>query len=171
MTAEVLVLRLVHILGGVFWVGTGLFTTFFLMPAVVAAGPAAGPIMGGLQKRRLFAVLPAVALATILSGLRLIWIASDGFEADYFHTRTGLTYTVAALASIVAFALSLLVARPMAIRSTQITAQMAQAPDGEARATLARELAAVRSRGATAAAVGVTMLIVSAAGMAVARYL
>ena len=41
MIAEILVLRLVHVLGGMFWVGSGLFSTFFLLPALAGAGPAA----------------------------------------------------------------------------------------------------------------------------------
>ena len=72
MSTELVVLRLVHILGGIFWLGSGLFTTFFLIPALGRAGPAAaGPVMGALQQRRLFTVLPVVALLTILSGVRL----------------------------------------------------------------------------------------------------
>ena len=170
MAAEIIVLRLVHILGGIFWVGSGLFTTFFLMPAIASSGPAAGPVMSALQQRRLFTVLPSVALATVLSGLRLIWIASDNFGPGYFQSRTGATYSIAAIASIIAFGLSLLVARPMAVRSTQIAARMAAAPEAE-RPALAAELARLRGRGATATTIGVTMLVLSAAGMAVARYL
>jgi hypothetical protein len=50
MAAEVLVLRLVHILGGIAWVGFAAFNTYFLIPSLGEAGPAAGPVMGGGHK-------------------------------------------------------------------------------------------------------------------------
>src|SRR6185295_7224796 len=107
MHGELLVLRLIHILGGVFWVGSGLFTTFFLLPAMASAGPAAGQIIANLTKRRYFVVLPTVAILTILSGARLLMIASGGFSRHYFTLISGKTYAVAAIAAIVAFLLSL----------------------------------------------------------------
>jgi uncharacterized membrane protein len=171
MTAELIVLRLIHILGGIFWVGSGLFTTFFLVPSLTSAGPAAGAVMGGLQKRRLFTILPIVALATILSGARLMWITSGGFRAEYFESRSGGTYAIAAAASIIAFLLSLAVSRPMAVRSAKLAGEIAQAPEGEPRARLAAELARVRRRGAVATTIGVSLLVIAGAGMAVARYL
>lgn len=171
MSPEILVLRLVHVLGGMFWVGSALFSTFFLVPAITAAGPAAAPVMGALQKRRLFMILPVIALLTILSGLRLMWITSGGFRPEYFQTRSGATFAIAAAASIVTFALTLLVARPMAVRGTQLAGELARAPEGEARAAIAAELARVRSRGAVATMAGVAMLLLAASGMAVARYL
>ena len=54
MIAELLVLRVVRVLGAIFWLGSGLFTTLFLIPAPAQAGPAAAPVMGALQGRRLF---------------------------------------------------------------------------------------------------------------------
>ena len=171
MSAEILVLRLVHVLGGIFWVGSGLFSTFFLVPAIMAAGPAAGPVMGALQQRRLFTILPVVALLTVLSGLRLMWIASGGFQPAYFQTASGATYAFGAVASVLAFALSLMVARPMAVRGTQLAGEMAKAPEGPARAAIAAELARVRRRGAVATTTGVVMLVIAASGMAIARYL
>ena len=171
MSAEILVLRLVHILGGIFWVGSGLFTTFFLVPAITAAGPAAGPVMGGLQQRRLFTILPVVALLTVLSGLRLMWIASGGFQSDYFGTPGGATYALAGAASIIAFALSLLVSRPMAVRATQLSMELAKSTGDAARASVTSELAKVRRRGSIATMLGVALLVFAASGMAVARYL
>jgi uncharacterized membrane protein len=171
MSAEILVLRLVHVLGGIFWVGSGLFSTFFLVPAIMAAGPAAGPVMGALQQRRLFTILPVVALLTVLSGLRLMWIISGGFRPEYFQTRSGATFAIAAVASIIAFALSVMVARPMAVRGTRLAGEMARAPEGQARAAIAAELARIRSRGSVATMAGVVMLVIAASGMAVARYL
>src|SRR5687767_4768281 len=113
MATELIVLRIIHILGGIFWLGSGLFTAFFLIPALGRLGPAsAGPVMGALQQRRLFTILPVIAVLTILSGIRLLQIASAGFSAQYFDSRTGQTFLWSGVAAIIAFLLSVLVSRP-----------------------------------------------------------
>jgi len=171
MSAELFVLRLVHILGGIFWLGSGLFTTFFLVPALGRVGPAAaGPVMGALQARRLFTILPVVALLTILSGLRLFQIVSAGFAPAYLSSRTGQTFMWSGIAAVAAFLLSLLVARPAMVRVGQLGATMASLP-AEQRAARAAEMERLRRRSGLAGIVAMVLLIGAAAGMAVARYL
>jgi len=170
MNGELIVLRLVHILGGVFWVGSALFTSIFLIPALAGVGPAAGQVMAGLQGRRLFTVLPVVAVLTILSGLRLMQLTSGGFSAVYFEQTAGQAYTASAVAATLAFILSIVVARPAAVRSARIAAQMATS-DPSTRPELVRELEGLRRRGAVSSAIAVTLLVLGAAGMAIARYL
>ena len=48
----IFVARLAHILAGAFWFGTFVFVARFLMPAIKAAGPAAGPVMAQLHEGR-----------------------------------------------------------------------------------------------------------------------
>ena len=170
MSAELFVLRLVHILGGIFWVGSGLFTAFFLMPALGRVGPAAaGPLMGALQQRRLFTVLPVVALLTILSGVRLFQIASAGFAPEYISSRTGQTFLWSGIAAVGAFLLSVLFARPAALRAGRLGAGIATIPE-EQRSARGAEVENLRRRSAIASIVATALLIGAAAGMAVARY-
>lgn len=171
MIAELIVLRLVHILGGIFWVGSGIFTSVFLVPALASSGATAGQVMGALQQRRLFTVLPIVAVLTILSGLRLMWLVSGGFAPGYFASATGGTFAASGAAAIVAFALSLLVARPAAVRAAGLGAAIAAAPDPSTRGRLEHQLASLRRLGAVASTIAVTLLVLGAAGMAVARNL
>ena len=110
MHAEILVLRLIHILSGITWLGSGLFTSFFLVPALASSPAFMAQVMAGLQRRRMFLVLPIVAILTMLSGLRLLWIDSAGFEAGYFATGTGRTF-----ATTLAVAFGILAASGMAI--------------------------------------------------------
>ena len=171
MTAEFLVLRVVHILGGIFWVGSGLFTTFYLIPALGRVGPAAaGPVTGALQQRRLFTVLPIVALLTILSGTRLLHIVSAGFAPAYLSSRSGQTFLWSGIAATAAFLLSLLIARPAAVRAGQLGAALGGTPEDQ-RAALMREMDGLRRRSGIASVVAMVLLIGAAAGMAVARYL
>ena len=101
--------------------------------------------MAGLQRRRLFTVLPIVAVLTILSGLRLMWIMSRGFSAAYFSTPAGLTFAVAGTAGIVAFLIAMFVTRPAAIRMGELGGAMAAASPDQ-RGALMNELTALRRR-------------------------
>ena len=171
MSAELIILRLIHILGGIFWLGSGLFTTFFLIPALARIGPAgAGPVMGALQQRRLFTILPVVAVLTILSGIRLLQILSAGFAPAYMASRPGQTFLWSGVAAIGAFLLSLIVARPAAIRAGQLGASMANVP-AEQRTAIGEEIDRLRRRSGRSSVIAMALLISAAGGMAVARYL
>ncbi len=160
MAFEFLTLRVLHILCGTFWVGSGLYSTIFVLPAMQKAGPAAGPIFAELQRRKLFTVLPLAAVITMLTGVRLLWIVSGGFEAHYFHTRSGHTFAASGAASILAFVIALAVSRPAAIKLASLPPT---ASDGE-RASLKR-------RSNIATIVAMSLLTLAAIGMSVARYL
>jgi uncharacterized membrane protein len=168
--AEIIVLRLVHVLGGLFWIGGGLFNGIYLMPALAEAGPAAGKIMGSLQRRHLFTVLPVVAALTILAGLRLMWITSGGFAPEYFATGRGATFALSGAAAIVAFLVGIFVSRPGAVRMGVIRQTLAQMEDGETRDGLVAELGLLERRLGRVGRVLNVLLILAAAGMAVARY-
>jgi hypothetical protein len=127
--------------------------------------------MGALQQRRVMTVLPVVAILTILSGARLMWLTSAGMAPGYLSSRTGLTLVIGAVAGIVAFLVGMFVGRPTAMRSGQLAGAIARATDGAEKAALASELDAVRRRGATASTIVMVLLVVAAGTMAIARYL
>ena len=167
---EIIVLRLVHVLGGLFWVGSGLFSALYLMPSMAEAGPAAGAVMAGLQRRRLFVVLPIVALLTILSGVRLMWIMSGGFAPAYFTSGRGATFAAAAAAAIVAFLLGITFVRPIGVRMGAVGEALRQASDGEEKARLTSEMSRLQQRAAVMNRINGILLILAAAGMAVGRF-
>ncbi len=169
MNAEILLLRLVHILGGIFWVGSGLFNALFLIPALGKAGPAAGQVMAALQQRRMFTVLPVVAVLTILSGIRLMWIMSGGNPA-YFSSPAGRTFSMSGGAAIVSFIIGIVIARPAALRAATLGRTLATTTDATAKSALSAQLETARRRGVITNIAAVALLVLSAAGMAVARY-
>ena len=170
MRAEFLVLRLVHILTGIVWLGSGVFTGIFLIPALSGSPAAMGQVVAGLERRRYFAAIPVIATLTILSGLRLMWIDSAGFASGYFATGTGSTFAISAVAALIAFVLSLGIARPAAVRAGGISRTLAESPDLPDRERLAATLDRLRKRSAVATAWAIGLGIVAASGMAVARY-
>lgn len=171
MSTELIILRLLHILGAIVWVGSGVFTYLFLIPSLKPGSPAFGEVMGGLQRRHLFTVLPITALVTMLSGVRLLMIVSDGFTAAYFARLGGQVYAAAGVASIIAFVLSLVVSRPAAVRTGVLMARRAAASTDAERSDIDAEVAVLRRRGTIATGVSMVLIVLAAAGMAVARYL
>jgi uncharacterized membrane protein len=170
MTIELLILRLVHVVGGIFWVGGTLLTTFFLIPAIGAMGPAGGQVFAAVQRRKLSTFMFAAALLTVFSGLRLLWITSGGFSSAYFATAPGMGFSTAGGSALVALLLGMLVARPAAMRAARLGGTMAAAP-AERRSEIAAEVAVLRRRSAVFGTATAVLLLLAAAGMSVARYL
>lgn len=170
MPAEFLVLRLIHILGGIFWIGSGVFTFFFLGPALASTPAAMGQVMAGLQRRRVFTVQQIAAGLVILSGLRLLMIDSARFPGSYFATGPGRTFAIAGVFAILAAIFNFGVARPTMERAVAVAASLAAAGDAGEKARLTQQLDRLRKRGAIAGMLAVSSGILAASGMAVARY-
>jgi hypothetical protein len=171
MQAEVIVLRLIHVFCGIFWVGGLGFQAYFLMPVLANIGPAAGAVMGGLMQRKLPTIMPVLAILTMLSGLRLLMIASVNFNGAYFSSPVGRTFSMAGGLAIVAFVLGMVMVRPAMMKMAALGPQVASAPDDATRSRLAAELAATRKRGMAGNMVVMIMLLLAVAGMATARYM
>jgi uncharacterized membrane protein len=170
MHAEFLVLRLIHILSGIFWIGGGLYTFFFLGPALASTPAAMGQVMAALQRRRVFTVQEIAAGLVLLSGLRLLMIDSAGFSGSYFATGTGRTFAIAGVFAVLAAVFNFGVARPTMVRAATLAASLAASSDTSEKARLTQELDKLRKRGAIAGVLAVSFGILAASGMAVARY-
>lgn len=171
MKAELLTLRLVHILGGIFWVGSLMYSSFFLVPVVRSSPGVAGQVMAGLQRRRLFLVLPIVALLTIASGTRLLMITSTGFSDAYLSTVPGRTYSAGAVAAIVAFLLSMFVSRPAFVHVGRLSASLATTTDEGGRQRITAEIQRLDRRSTVANGIVLVLLLFTVVSMATARYL
>ncbi|MES2202615.1 MAG: hypothetical protein V4498_10220 [candidate division FCPU426 bacterium] len=110
---EVAILRLLHIVSGILWVGGAFLFGIFLIPAVREAGPAGGPVMGGMVKRKLPLWIAVFAIVTILCGLRLFMINVGG-SPEYLFSPTGICLLIGATFALVAFAFGMAVQRPTA---------------------------------------------------------
>ncbi len=99
MDAYLIVLRIVHILAGVFSVGSILLFFLFIQPTAKAVGPQGGPFMGHLnQQRKLGTFLGIAGLLNIAAGILLYWRDSGGFNLAWI-TSVLLTTTVLAMAT------------------------------------------------------------------------
>ena len=171
MQAEVIVLRLIHVLGGIIWVGGMTIMAVFVMPVLAGLGPAAGQVMAGMNQKKFPVVMPIIALVTILSGLRLLMIDSAAFAGPYFQSPVGRTFATAGGLAIIAFIFGLALVRPAMMKAVALGQQMAGATDEATRARIAAEMAATRKRGATGNIIVLVLLLLAAIGMSTARYM
>lgn len=163
-------LRLVHILVGIFWVGSVLFVACFLMPAVRAAGPAGGAVMGPLmQRRKLPQFMMAGAVLTLLSGFGLFYVLSGSLGFRWFTVGMGRVIGIGALLTLVAMGIGMAVNAPTAARLAKLTAGF-QAAGRPPTAEESAEAAALQARLGRAAVAVAILLVGAAACMAVARY-
>jgi hypothetical protein len=166
----VILLRLTHIVLGAVWVGMMAFNVAFLMPAMRDAGPAAGPVMAALQRRKVMTVMPIIALLTIVSGIWLmqrVWGGMDGLMAS----RPGQTYATGATLALIAFLLGIIVMRPAMTRAGALAQAMGSASSDAERTARAAEVERLRARGTTVGRLVLLLLVLATAAMAVARYL
>jgi hypothetical protein len=164
MNTSMVVLRLVHILGGVFWAGTLMFNATLLAPSVRDAGPGGAGVMPALMRRRFLDIMPVIAGLTILSGIDLLRRASGGFAAAWFTAPYGMTLTAGALAALIAFGIGLGVLRPTALKMGRL------AKNGVAE-TQQVEMKRLQRRSMLASRWTAGWLTVAVAAMAVARYM
>jgi hypothetical protein len=171
MDTYMVVLRIVHILAGVFWVGAAFTTILFLQPTAREVGPAAGPFMAHLagKKRLIDWVLRAAGL-TILAGLLMYWRVSGGLNGDWITSAQGLALTIGALCGIGAFSLGLSVVRPSIMATLSIGAEVG-ASGGPPTPEQAAKLQELQTRGKAVGQIIVPLLVIAVSGMAAWRYL
>ena len=166
----VFVLRLLHIVCGVFWAGAIFFFVTYVEPAVRAAGPDGAKVLLHMFLRRYLTVLPIMAAITILSGVWLMWITSMGFAPFWWKTPLGQGITVGAVAAIVGFVIGLAVMRPATVRLWTIARTMPQLQDEGRRAALVAEAASLRNKARYSARAVAVFLLVAVVSMATAMY-
>lgn len=166
----VIVLRLVHIIGGVFWVGSVMFLAIMLAPSLRAVGPGAGPVMNQLVKvRRMPMIMMAAAILTIGAGIWLLIIDSAGQPGVWMRSGTGQTFSIGGALAIVGFIIGMAVNLPASKRLAAIgTAAAARGgpPTPEESAAMQR----LQGRMSVASNVVMALLVLATGAMAVARY-
>lgn len=163
-------LRALHVLAGALWVGAATFNALYLVPAVIAAGPAGGQVMRVMvQVRRMPIFMNTVMLVTLLTGLYLYGRVSGGMNAAWLASGTGMTLTLGAVLAFVTAGIGQFVTVPTVKRIGQIGAAVAAA-GGPPSPEQAAEMAALQRRFLRAARVGSLLVVVATVLMAIARF-
>ena len=167
--AIMIVLRLFHILAGLFWVGAMVTLTGFLAPAVRVVGPDASKLMIELMlKRKLRVWLSSAMGLTVLSGILMMWRLDVVTHHAWIRTASGKTLVFGALAALIAGIAGGAVAGP----ANQRLAMLGQSIGAGGRPTAEQqaEMARLQKRSGVAMRLTVIFLLVAAGAMAVARY-
>ncbi len=166
MNVFIIGLRLVHILGGVFWVGSAMMNAFFLTPAVAATGEAGQRMMGHMiTKGKMSVRLTVAAVLTVLAGAILYWIDSGGLTSSWTSSATGLGFGIGGL-----FALVGLVTGAMVGVNASKIGQIAASAQGKPSAEQLSQMQAAQKRMALASKISTVALIIALVCMATARY-
>lgn len=165
------IFRILHILGGVVWVGSAVFTAVFLIPAARAIGPAAGPIMRELTTvRKLPFYLMGFAFLTILSGGVLAWRDMGDMGMRWFEQGSGRFFGFGAILGVLGLIVGMTVNAPTAKNLGLLSAQLAK----EGRPPTADEgarLQQLQDRLFTASRAIAVILLLATMSMAFARYM
>lgn len=139
---EYVMLILIHVAFGVLWAGGAMTAGFFVIPAVMEAGPAGGAVMGGIMKRKFAIVMMVSGLLVTLTGVRMYMVR---YSREWLTTPEGIALTLGALLGIGALVIGIGIQKPIAEKMTALGAQIA-ASGAPPSATQAAELSALRAR-------------------------
>ncbi len=120
--APMVILRIVHIVTGVIWVGSLFVVVVFVQPSAATLGEAGAPFISELRRRRFVDVVFIDAVFTVVAGSFLYWRDWHSYPnfGDWVGSSFGTALTVGALqhrlvvAERVSFSLVLLAVVAMA---------------------------------------------------------
>ena len=112
MNHLMVILRVIHILAGVFWVGAMLTTTYYLKQSTDAA-----------SRRRLATAMTAAGILNVLAGYAMYWLDSDGFSSAWTHSDPGIGFAIGG-----AFGLLGLILRILANRKVKTLSRSGNEP-------------------------------------------
>ena len=136
-----------------------------------AAGPEGAKVIGELMKCRFPTVMLSFAAITILSGVGLLWIDSDGFAPHWSHYRAAHGYLTGGSLALLAMIIGGTFVRPTVAKIGALGASMASVAAGPEREAKMGELAGLRDRLKIAGRVVAALLALAVTLMAVSRYL
>ena len=170
MDIFVILLRIIHIFAGMFWVGAALIGTFFLMPAAKSSGPEGQQFIQTLMVRKRFPIAISIsAILTILAGFLLYARDSGGFQISWITSSVGLGFTIGALAALASFIYGAVVIGPTGRKFGELNAAI-QAQGKPATAEQQSEMAKLNARMSTEGLINTALLVIALLAMATARY-
>lgn len=168
----VLILRIIHVFGGVFWGGAGLFMTFFLSQAVKATGPDGGKVMGNLiTGTRWNAAIASASGLTVLSGFLLYGYNMQRFGAGWDRSGAGIGFAIGGLAGLIAAIIGGAVLGRTSKRIAELGAEIGKAAGGPPPADKLAEMGALQARMERFSNINAILLTIAVIMMAISPYL
>ncbi len=166
MNVLMIVLRLIHILAGVFWLGGAFISAFFLTPAIAATGEAGQKFMGYMVTKGHISVrITTAAILTILAGAVLYWIDSGGLTSPWTTSATGWGFAIGGVFALIGLAFGLVVGR-----NANKLGTIGAAAQGKPTQMQVLEIQAAQKQMSMASQISTAALIIALVCMATARY-
>lgn len=168
MDIFLLVLRLVHVFGGIFWVGGSLMMNFFIGPTIGATAQAGKQFVGHLMTRtNLPMALTISAILTVLAGGFLYWHDSQGFTSLWMSAGPGIGFGIGAVSALIGFVFGIMVGQ----LNTKMALIGSQIKDGGPTPEQLAQLQKVQNQLKVVSPINAGSLIISVVFMSIARYL
>ena len=145
LNAEIIFLRLLHIVPGVIWVGSIIFFAFVLQPALSKTGSEHfGPVMQSLVKP-MQALLHSSAWMTIIFGLAMAFRVRDPLFDFLWSTNWGIAIVLGFVTALVGYWLGVISGRysKKIISVSAVTSQDPEARDLQNRAMMFSKMSAL----------------------------
>jgi uncharacterized membrane protein len=167
MNVLMIVLRLLHILSGVFWVGAGLVMFFFIGPSLGATAEAGQKFSQHLMTHTRFtAIMTIAAILTVLAGSILYWIDSGGLSSAWMHSGAGLGFGIGAFFGLIGLVFGIMVGN-----TNGALAKLGMQIQGKPTPEQMAQIGALRKRQSIVSPINAYSLIIATLFMAIARYL
>jgi uncharacterized membrane protein len=171
MNYYLITLRIIHVLGGVFWGGTAFMVAGFLTPTILATAPESGKVMQHLGgKTRFTTIMSITAIIVPLSGLLLYWELSSGLNLDWITSGQGLGLTIGGIAGFIAAGVALSVPAAAMKKMAAVAAEI-EAQGGPPTEAQMKEIQANQEKLKSGGQITAILLVIAVLGMATAQYL
>lgn len=162
--------RVFHVLFASLWIGSSVFISALLMPAIDNSGPSGGQVMARMNRHGMHVYMTVFGSTTVVSGLYLLWRFTGGFDPSVTANHAGLAYCVGGLAGILAAVIGSAVVGRSASQAATVMGQMAALPEGPARGALMATAASLRQRMRTGSRVAIALQAIALVLMTVGHY-
>lgn len=159
-------LRIIHIVGGVFWVGGSLIMTFFVVPTIGAVGESGPKFVGHLMNNLKFSGRMAAASGSaILAGIILFGLDARA-GAAWARSSFAIGLSIGAGFALIGFVLTILVGR-----TSKVMAQLGAQFQGKPTSEQLSRMQTTQKQLATYSTIAAVTLVLAVVFMAIARYL
>jgi uncharacterized membrane protein len=159
-------LRIIHIVAGVFWVGGTLIMTFFIGPTIGAIGEPGQKFIGHLMNNLKFSNrMSAAAGSTILAGFILFGLDARA-GASWVRSSFATGLSIGAVFALIGFAFGIMIGR-----TTKAMAQLGAQMQGKPSPAQLAQMQTIQKQQATYSRISAITLVLAVIFMAIARYL
>jgi uncharacterized membrane protein len=162
--------RALHVLCAAVWIGSSVFASALLVPAIESSGPSGGQVMMTINRRGINRYMGFLGATTVVTGLYLLWRFTGGFDPGVAASHAGLAFGVGGAAGVLAAIVGGAVVGRSAGKVVEIMGQAVVLPDGPARGALVERANLLRQRMKIGSKVTIVLQAIALVLMALGHY-